>query len=219
MKLDDRIRSRAAALIEKGGVVLATHRPNAPNVIGFPTLDTAKYAEWRNQSLAFLADLLGSQHTYTKNFQTRTEDSGYQSSTEAGIGILRAVLEDIEQGYIETVRQLLTAEVFSDFFEQAEHLLQSGYVAPAASLAGAVLENGLRSIASRAGVRVKARDDLSSLNNRLGQKGVYSRLIQKRVSYWTDIRNAADHGQFNEITKNDVGDLVRGAQSFLADNI
>ena len=217
MKLDKRIRTRAVALVEKGHSVISTHRPHPPNVIGFPTLDTQEYANWRSQSLAFLTDLLGPEHVYTKDFLTSTERSGYTNSTHAGIGILQAVLEDIEQGFIETIRQLITAEVFADLFDQATHLLKNGYKAPAASLAGAVLENGLRSIAVSQGVQVKASDDLSSLNQKLADKGVYSRLNQKKVHVWTDIRNDADHGHFDQLGDNDIDDFIKGAQSLLSD--
>ena len=155
--MDERIRNRALALIEKGNKVLSTHRPNSPGVIGFATLSTQEYANWRSQSLAFLTELLGPEHVYTNSFETRTEKSGYRGSTRAGIGILGAVLEDIEQGFLDTMRQLITAEVFTDLLDQAAHLLETGYKAPAASLGGAILEDGLRRIAVSGGVDVKAR--------------------------------------------------------------
>ena len=217
MRLDQRILTRAVALVEKGNVVLSTARPNPPGVIGFPTLDVKAYNNWRSQSLAFLTDLLGTAHVYTNDFQESTGQKGYKAGTNAGIGILQAVVEDVEQGFIETVRQLIIAEVFSDFFEQATYLLEKGYKAPAASLAGAVLENGLRSIASSNGVQVKTIDDLSSLNGRIASKGIYNRLFQKKVSVWIDVRNAADHGKFDDFSDQDVNELIKGAQSLLAD--
>ena len=217
MKLDERIRDRANALVAKGHAVLATHRPNPPGAIGFPTLNTQEYANWRSQSLAFLTDLLGPEHVYTNNFEKSTEGSGYTSSAQAGIGILQAVLEDIEQGFIETVRQLITSEVFADLFDQAVHLSESGYKVPATSLAGAVLENGLRTTATQKGITVTGTDNLSSLNQKLAEKGIYSRLTQKKVQVWIDIRNKADHGHFDEINHQDVDDLIKGAQSLLSD--
>ena len=217
MKLDERIRDRAIALINKASQVLATDTPNPEGVFGFPTLARQEYANWRSQSLAFLTDLLGPDHVYTNDFREKTKDSAYTTSAESGRGILRAVLEDIEQGFIETVRQLIAAELFSDFFEQAEHLLENGYKAPSASLAGAVLENGLRSIANRNEIPVKERDDLSALNHKLADKETYNRLVQKKVQVWTDVRNHADHGRFDEFSEDDVRNLIEGAQSFLAD--
>ena len=63
----------------------------------------------------------------------------------------------------------------------ARHLLDAGYVHPAASLIGAVLENGLRQIASASGVNVKTSDDISALDTKLADAEIYSRLVQKRV--------------------------------------
>ena len=196
---------------------MATHRPNASNVIGFPTLDTQEYSNWRTQSLSFLTDLLSPQHVFTVNFNSATEPGGYPSSAREGIGILQAVLQDIEQGFIQTIRGLITAEVFSDLFDQATHLLDNDYMAPAASLTGAVLENGFRSIGDGHGITVRTTDNLQSLNNQLAEKGTYSRLTQKKVSVWIDIRNAADHGQFDQLNANDVRDFINGAQSLLSD--
>ena len=155
------------------------------------------------------------QHTFIRmTFGRKPNNLGTQGVLTR---ILRAVVEDVEQGFIETVRQLITAEVFSDFFEQATYLLENGYTAPAASLAGAVLENGFRSIASSNGVQVRTRDDLSSLNGRIASKGIYNRLVQKKVSVWIDVRNAADHGQFDDFSDQDVKELIKGAQSLLAE--
>ena len=218
MSIDEQIQSRVILHIKKGENVLSTHRPNAPGVIGFPTLGSREYANWQAQSLAFLNDLLGPENTYTRKFEESTSKSGfgYSGSASRGIGILQAVKEDIEQGFISTVRQLLTAEVFSNFFEQAEHLLKADYKEAAASLAAAVLENGLRSIAIDNAIQIKTTDNLSSLNQKLADKAVYNRLMQKKVSVWISVRNSADHGEFDSFDKNDVSDLIEGAQSLLA---
>lgn len=219
MNLNTIIRTRLNALLKKGEEVLATHEPNPPGIIGFSTLDSGPYAEWRNQALVCITDIFGSGHIYTENFESKTARSGYQTSVEAGLGILRAVLEDIENGYLSTLKELAAAEVSSDFLDQANYLLKNGYFIPAASLAGAVLENGLRSLAERKNITVKTKDSLSALNSRLADKNVYSRLRQKQIGVWIDVRNAADHGEFKKVTENDVAELVRGVQNFLAEEL
>ena len=217
MKLDERIRVRAIALIAKADQVLSTYRPSEMGWGGRRTLSPQEFANWRSQSLAFLTDLLGPDHIYTSEYKEKTEAFAYIGSVDAGMGILRAVLEDIDQGFIETVRQLIAAELFSNLFEQAAHLLENSYNAPAASLAGAALENGLRSIAHQSGIKVREKEDLSTLNKKLADKEVYNRLVQRKVQVWTDVRNLADHGKFDEFSEDDVRNLIEGAQSFLAD--
>src|SRR5438093_13095269 len=84
-------------LVEKGNSVLRTHTPNPPNVIGFPTLNDGAFTEWRTQSHTFLANLLGSGHTYLRSFG-ETVKRPYQSAVQSGLGILKAVREDLEAG-------------------------------------------------------------------------------------------------------------------------
>lgn len=216
MKLDERIQKRLASLIDKGEHVLKTKKPPPRGVISFSTVDTRRYAEWRSQALAMLTQVFGSAHTYTASFEAEVERHPRPDYTETGLGILRAALDDVEHGDLETLQEMASAEVFSDFLDQADHLLENGYSAPAASLAGAVLENGLRALAKRKGVPVKARDNLQSLNNKIAEKGVYNRLRQKQVSSWTEVRNTAVHGRFDGFDDNDVASLIKGVRSLLS---
>ena len=214
MNIEEKILKRIAELIQKGENVLATHRPNPPNVIGFPMLDPGKFVEWQTQVLNFLINLLGENHIYVKNFKNNVK-SGYKSNVEMGQGILAALKEDISGGYLTDIKTLISAEVFSDFLEMAEHLLENGYKDSAASLCGAVLEDGLRKIATKKGIKVKSSDDLNSLNDKCANGGVYNRLMQKKIKVWIDIRNKADHGQFNEYSEKDVQEMLKGVKDFL----
>ncbi|MDE2669690.1 MAG: hypothetical protein OXI51_08545 [Chloroflexota bacterium] len=218
MKLDERTQERLVSLIEKGEAVLATYiRLPLDRLSNRPNVDGQQFAEWRGQSLVCLTQLFGPVHDYTASFTGLTEQHAYGHSVRAGLGILRAALEDVEQGHLASLQDMATAEVFSDFLDQADHLLEHGYSAPAASLAGAVLENGLRSLAERNEIAVKPRDDLSALNSKLAGKTIYNRLRQKQVAVWIDVRNAADHGRFDEFTADDVADVVKGVRNLLAE--
>jgi hypothetical protein len=218
MSVDKRLVARLDELIAKADQVLATHEPNPPNVIGFPTLDDASFSEWQTQSLAFLMNLLGEHHVYVESFREKVA-GGYLGSVEAGKGILMAVREDVALGYLARVKALVAAELFSDFVEMGEHLLDAGYKDPAASLAGAVLENGLQQIATEQGIKLKAREDLSSLNSKCAQAGVYNRLTQKKIQVWTGVRNHADHGEFDEYSASDVGEMLAGVTDFLSTHL
>ena len=215
MDTSQRFKARIERLIAKGRAVLETHSPSS--VIGAPTLDHGAFVEWRAQSLSFLTNLLGADHVYVASFEEI--ERGFIGSVKAGIGILKAVCEDLEDGFLTDVQTLVSAEVFTDFLAMAGHLLEQEYKDPAASLCGAVLEEGLRRIATNRGVSVRERDDLSTLNQKLAAKSVYARLVQKRLAVWTDVRNAADHGRFSEYTKADVTEMHTGVSSFLAHHL
>jgi hypothetical protein len=212
--VDKRLLKRLDELIAKADAVLATHTPNPPNVIGFPTLDSGAFTEWQTQSLAFLVNLLGNDHVYVASFRDEVTQ-GFTGTVKSGKGILTAVREDVAGGYLTRLKTLVAAEVFSNFVEMGEHLLDAGYKDPAASLAGAVLEDGLRQIAAEQGIKLKAKEDIGSLNSKLAQVGTYSRLTQKKVQVWNDVRNHADHGEFDEYSASDVKDMLAGVTDFL----
>jgi len=216
MIIEDKIIQRIDELLKKGYAVIATYKPNPPNVIGFPTLDSGIFVEWRTQVLNFLVNLLGKGHVYAQNFEKEVK-GGYKGHVESGQGILRAVKEDILGGYLTDIRTLISAEVFTNFLEMVGYLLKNHYKDPAASLCGAVLEDGLRRIASKAGIPIKNREDLNSLNQKCADKEIYNRLIQKKIQVWIDIRNNADHGNFAEYSEQDVKEMHNGISQFLSD--
>ena len=217
MELNEQVLKRIKGLVAKGETVLETAR-RVSNMVSLQdrvVVDTLLCAEWRSQSIVFLEEVFGPTHRYTQYFRESFGEASKHSAS-IGQGVLRAVLDDVEQGNI-SVRGLITAEVLSDFLEQAEHLLEKGYTTPATSLAGAVLESELRSISLREGIQVKESDNLPSLMQKLVDKGVYFPREQKKVTVWTDTRNRADHGKFDEVSKSDADYLIGGVRSLLDD--
>ena len=81
------------------------------------------------------------------SYNMNNSNTGYANEFKTlliGMGILRSVKEDLEQGFLERIQDLVVAEVFTDFLDQASYLLGKRYKDPAAVLAGAVLEDGLK---------------------------------------------------------------------------
>jgi hypothetical protein len=58
-----------------------------------------------------------------------------------GQSILRSVRENVEDGYLTDIRTLISADVFADFLEMAEHLDDNGYKDRTTHPNGAVLED------------------------------------------------------------------------------
>ena len=214
MSSKDEVLARLDALIKKAEDVLRTHKPNPPNVIGFPTLDFEAFSEWQTQSIAYLSNLLGLGHIYVQKFKDQVENA-YTDHVSMGKGILKGVREDVDGEYLKRIEALVSADIFSDFLDMAEYLLREGYKDPAASLIGAVLEDGLRKVCANQGITVKSKEDISSLNKKLADNGVYNRLTQKKLQVWNDVRNNADHGHFDEYDVDDVKGMLKGVQDFL----
>lgn len=81
-------------LIEKGKAVLATHKPNPPNVIGFPTLEISAFTSWKTQTLAFLESCFSSTSPYYLEFSDKVKEP-YQSAVQTGLGVLEAMRDEI----------------------------------------------------------------------------------------------------------------------------
>lgn len=135
------------------------------------------------------------------------------------IGSLRALRRDYDEGYLSSVQGLIRAELFADFLEMADHLLEQGYKDPAAVLVGGVLEEHLRalckvrSISTSVSGRPKKAD---AMNNELGATGAYSKLDQKSVTAWLDLRNKAAHGEYGQYTSEQVTAMLSGVREFAA---
>lgn len=68
------------------------------------------------------------------------------------IGSLKALRRDYEDGYMSTIQALVRSDVFADFLEMAEYLVEQGYKDPAAVLIGGVLEEHLRALCSASSI-------------------------------------------------------------------
>jgi len=115
------------------------------------------------------------------------------------------------------MRSLVAAELLGDFMEQAETLLAAGYHVPAASLAGAVLEDAMRKLCEKHSINNPPKSGINALNAELTRNGIYDKLIQKRITAIADVRNNADHGNFEKFAKEDVVDMVKWVGRFASD--
>jgi hypothetical protein len=135
-------------------------------------------------------------------------------------GILQALRDDYEAGYLQSVVELVHADIFADFLDMADYLLQQGYKDPAAVVTGSVLEAHLRKLCDKHGIAVLKPDGTpkkaDALNSELAAAAVYSKLDQKGVTAWLDLRNKAAHGQYTEYTKEQVVLMLQAVQDFSA---
>jgi len=161
---------------------------------------------WRTGAEHLLIQLVGTKSPYYGRFVelVNRDKSGYHEYVDSCVAIIEAVRDDLRTGRLRSFRRLAEVEVFADFIDMAQHILDNGYYGAAASLTGGVLERGLRDIAEQNGIALGAAGNLPGLNARLAQAGVYNALRQKEVQYYIDIRNKASHGHFDQFTRDDV---------------
>ena len=136
-------------------------------------------------------------------------------------GIFKAVKHDLEAGMLVDFRRLVQAELFSDFLEMAEYLANEGYKDASAVLLGAVLEDALRKISEAHGIStVNANGKplaMDAMNVQLGKSGAYNALVKKQVTSWSNLRNDAAHGRYEEYDAGQVNQMMLFVQKFCAD--
>jgi hypothetical protein len=217
MQLKD-LSKRIRQLLEQSSAVLNTKEYNK---YGGDTVDSGAFAGLRASALSFIAMAYGKDHSHYSEFNSATGVS-YEHEAKKGHAILLAIQNEIEGGWIFSVKHLITAEIFSDFLEMAEHLLNQGYKDPAAVMIGSVLEENLRQLCSANEIEIDLEKDgniiskkADKLNSDLAKAEVYNKLDQKSVTMWLDLRNKAAHGKYGEYTKEQVELMFQGVTEFL----
>ena len=211
---------RCQQLIEEGERIKKTRESPPPGVMDEDSVDTEMFYKWKNNSENLIIKTTNSGSSYHGDFFNKVK-LDYFHQLEIGIGILKALLEDLEQDFLEKVQDLVTAGVFTDFLDTASYLLANGYKDPAAVLAGTVLENGLKKIAKKNNISIQGRngreDGIGALNDKLSRQQVYNELKKRSIHAWKEIRDSAAHGKFDEYTKDDVKTMIDGISGFLSE--
>ncbi|WP_239124965.1 DUF4145 domain-containing protein [Leptolyngbya sp. CCY15150] len=175
---------------------------------------------WKVKVRSLLSKVCGEESQHFKQFEI-AEDYGIVGTTNLEIlkrlkAVFIAAKEDFESGYLLSIKTLVQAEVFDSELEQANELFSSGYSTAAAVIAGVVLETALRELCDRNGI---SHGKLDKMNTDLVKVGVYNKLNQKRITALASIRNSAAHGKQDEFTDQDVSDMIRDVNQFLANHL
>lgn len=176
----------------------------------------------------FIRRLYGQDSQYQHNLQKvlNTQHftlmhSNYFAHISELVGILKGVQHDIKSGLLSDLRRLLNAEIFADFLDMSEHLLNEGYKDAAAVILGAILEDSLRKLADGSEVSTTAANGknltIDPLNIALAKKEVYGPLVQKQITTWANLRNDAAHGHFTKYDADQVKQMLLFVQKFCTD--
>jgi hypothetical protein len=221
MNSNQRLIKRADSIIERGLDLLDRSFLIEYNV---SRVDHAEMKSFRSISLSFILDMYDGSHPYYKEFDEEVTDS-YFDEVDLGVQIIQNIKSEIENGYLNSIKNLVSSEIFNDFLEMAEHLLDNDYKDPAAVMIGSVLEEHLRQMCIKYQLPIIIEKDGKSLNIKtnqlntdLAKKGVYNKLEQKNVLANLDLRNKAAHGHYKEYDKVQVRAMLDFVVNFLIRN-
>lgn len=218
MKIDD-IKARLATL----KTLIAECRQLA----GEQKSPAGKLAELRSGGLSLIERIYSADSIFYRDFANYTDAQHLRAKGPYVLlmecnGLLNAIQAEIDGGLLTTVKGVLTAEIFSDFLEMASYLLAEGYKDPAAVIIGGVLEEHLRQLCGRNGIDATVHKDgkdipktADRMNAELTGAGIYSKLYQKGVTGWLDLRNKAAHGHYSEYDKTQVEIMEQSVLDFI----
>ena len=151
-------------------------------------------------------------------------------STQVVLGLLQGFQGDYEKGFLQRLRDVVVADVSSDYLSQAEELLKSqdqlrgdyGSHIAATAVCGAVFEHALRQICARHSIPLtyekKGKEKhklLDRLISDLQKNEIITVSKADQLRSWAKLRNSADHGEFAKVPPNDVKSMILGVKKFL----
>lgn len=108
-----KLKVRIGELISLADKVISTGRQSE---YSGDIVSNELFQEFRSSALSFLEKTFGEKHTYYKEFKEKVKNT-YKHESEEGRGILKTVKNEIDGGWIFTVKGLVSSEIFSDFLE------------------------------------------------------------------------------------------------------
>lgn len=211
-------KKRFSELAEQLEAVAAAKTSSANPVTGSASIyvDQNALLNWKVKAKTLLINTCGEPSHHLTSFIAAERSTGYGTNYDI-LKKLRAVFlavqEDFEGGYLNSLRNLVQAEVFSNELEQAEELLGRGYATAAAVIAGVVLETALRDLCTAHGIE---HGSLNKMNDDLARANAYNATQKKRITALAGTRNSAAHGKPEEFTTAEVKGMIDDVERFLA---
>lgn len=209
----DQVLKRLKALIAKADDLLSNVQQDpeyARSKDKREMVDPFDFVRFRTASLHFIETTLGKDTQYHNAFWHQCQANA-PHHVKIGKALLEELLSEFESSWLWTTYGIATAEVYADFLEMAEGLLDAGYKDASAVMIGSVLEEHLRRLCVKHGIATTHEKDgktsakkADTMNAELASAGVYDKLDQKWVTTALDLRNKAAHGLYGKYDKDQV---------------
>jgi hypothetical protein len=206
-------------LTEEMNAVDATKHANNNEFGTSTSVDDEQLLAWKVKAKNLLVSACGIDSQHYQEFVQAEKLGGFESNYDTlrrMRSVFSAAMEDYNGGFLTSIKTMIQADVFDNELEQAQELLANGYKVAAAVIAGVVLETTLRDLCTREGL---SRSKLDKMNADLAKAGIYNKLQQKRITTLADIRNNAAHGKPEEFSDDDVANMIRDVEQFLANQL
>lgn len=214
----ENIRTESHEVPNLGGRWIEHNRP--------PRTTTRRSAEDIARASLIIASAIARYASPTSPFRTQTnailEKHGPANDhvRQQLLGALRGIRHEYEHGALNTVTELVHRDLFADFLEMAQHLVDKGFKDPAAVVAAGVLEQHLRQLAQKHSVSLLKDNgenkSTEAINAELAKVGAYDTPTQKEVTAKLALRNQAAHAEWAKYDLRQVILFIDWVRFFIA---
>jgi len=165
--------------------------------------NTSAYEALMTEVLSLIPHIYGFGHPNSQRVI-----NAYNQQSLKGLEIVKGILEgtknNIENGLISEITENITIDIKSDFLNSAQEFIENDQKDPAAVLGCVVLEDSLKKLAKKNGIGGMHNKELSVVANTLLSKKIIDKSTHSSILSFRNLRNAAFHTQWNEISLESV---------------
>jgi uncharacterized protein (DUF2164 family) len=137
---------------------------------------------------------------------------------------LLAVLSSLKMAYendlLIELKEIYHADIFNDFLEMGEYLLNEGYKDAAAVMIGGVIEEHIKKLCLKNSLSLFRPDSKPISTNQLVSdlysKNFINRGDSKNLTAYLEIRNNAAHAKYADYNEENVKIMLLGVREFIA---
>lgn len=184
--------------------------------------DHASLTQWTTSCLNLLDKLSASTNRFVAEFELHghISQTGNRSYFNVGfaLGVLKSAKEEYIRGLAVDYHLSVSASVFNSLLDEARYLLSKSYLRAAAVLAGAALEEGLKTRARMIPeIEIPENATLVPVIHKLKseQAGILTEFEATKLEAIGKLRNDAAHGGDFDYQKNDVDEMIKEVEKTL----
>jgi len=185
--------------------------------------DPVAFTQWATSCLNLFDRLSSSTNRFVTEFEYygRITGGGAKSHINIGtaLGVLKSAKEEYIRGMAIDYHLSVSASVFSGLLDEAKYLLSKNYLRAATVLAGAALEEGLKTRARMiATIEIPDNATLIPIIHKLksDEAGVLTEFEATKLEAIGKLRNDAAHGGEFDYHKKDVEEMILEVKKTLA---
>jgi hypothetical protein len=129
--------------------------------------------------------------------------------------ILEATRNRFESSLFD-IKQLVQADIFDTELETATELSKKGFLRASGAIAGVIIEKHLKQVLQNRNITsTKKNLTIGDLNNILKEHEIIDVPQWRQIQLMADIRNLCDHSKGREPQKDEISDLLIGANRII----